>query len=230
MKYSNFSTLATFTAIKPFLSKTVIASSVLDTAFEIGDSVYLARVVNEEFCDQSSEDAMNVTRFSNRDCDQAVYITPRNRSIFHGQLDDVVTLFKEGYKVYPLEEYEHGDTAIRLASNSCVRSAKAILTGSFREGVTLSCRFDSSYAFLAQPTDWTKPSKVFLEEFSNWLNGYSYSIEVLKATIGGTNDAGNSVFTIETLDQCTGYYSASSAESAALESLELICKHLQLVA
>jgi hypothetical protein len=228
-KLKNFASLATFAAIEPFLKKAAINANVIDTAFESADSVYLARVVSDEYCDASSEDAMQVTTFKERSDESAVYISPRRNSIFSGQLDDVVALLKAGYKLYAVEEYEHSDISVKLASSSPIRSAKAILTGSFRDGVKLSCRWDSSFAFFAQPKSWSKPSPEFFSEFSNWLNGYSFSYEVIKATIQGVNDEGDSTFEIEVVDQCTGYYSTESAEASALESLEAICKHLEAV-
>lgn len=233
-KLKNFASLATFAAIEPFLKKSPINASVIDTAFEAADCVYLARVVSEPYCDASSEDAMQVTTFKKHrlvsgDNELAVYISPRRNSIFSGQLDDVVALLKAGYKLYAVEEYEHSAISVKLASNNPIRSAKAILTGSFREGVKLSCRWDSSFAFFAQPRSWSKPSPEFFSEFSNWLNGENYSFEVIKASINGVNDDGVSVFEIETVDQCSGYYSTESAEASALESLESICKHLEAV-
>ena len=228
-KFTNFTTLATYSAIELFLKKSPIHAEVLDTAFESSDSVYLARVISDEYSDSTSEDAMQVTTFKNRSAEMAVYISPRRNSIFNAQLDDVVALFKVGYKVYVIDEYVHSGVSIRLASSGPIRSAKAILTGSFQDGVKLTCRWDSSFAFFAQPRSWSKPSPEFLEEFSNWMNGYSYSYEILKATISGTNDEGESIFEIKTIDQCCGYYSSESAEASALYSLESICKHADAV-
>lgn len=221
-KVTNFTTLATYSAIEPFLKKSPIHAEVLDTAFESSDSVYLARVINDEYSDSTSEDAMQVTTFKDRSEDNAVYISPRRNSIFNADLDDVVALFKAGYKVFVIEEYVHSDVSIRLAVSNPIRSAKAILTGSFRDGVKLSCRWDSSFAFFAQPKSWSKPSPEFFEEFSNWMNGTAFSYEIVKATISGTNDEGESIFEIETIDQCFGYYSSESAEASALQSLESI--------
>ncbi len=140
-----------------------------------------------------------------------------------------MALLKAGYRLYAVEEYVHSDVSIRLASLNPIRSAKAILTGSFRDGVKLSCRWDSSFAFFAQPRSWSKPTPDFFAEFSNWINGYSYSFEILKATANGTNDEGESIFAIECVDQCGGYYSTENAEGSAVDSLESICKQLETV-
>ncbi len=228
-KLKNFTSLAIFSAIEPSIKASPIHANVIDTAFETRDCVYLARVVADEYCDATSEDAMNVTTFKKCSDEMAVYVSPRRNSIFSGQLDDVVALLKGGHRVYAVEEYQHSDIAIRLASLSPIRSAKAILTGSFRDGVKLSCRWDSSFGFFAQPRSWSKPTPEFFAEFSNWINGYGYSFEILKATANGINDQGQSVFSVACIDQCTGYFSSESAEASALETLESICMQLEIV-
>jgi hypothetical protein len=227
MKHSKFTSLALFDTIKGFLPEVDISADVLDTAFESGNTVMMARVVSDSFCDQDSADAMCINTFAERDPEMGVYVTPRSRSRFGGSLDDVLVLFKERYKLYPVEEYEHGDVAIKLASNDQISSARAIWTGEFRQGLQLSCRFDSSYAFIAVPKSWSRPSKAFFEEFSNWMNGYSYSLEVLKATLVETNEDGESVFDVEVVDSCGGFYSTEAAESAALESLQCSFEQLE---
>ncbi|WP_139313464.1 hypothetical protein [Rhodoferax antarcticus] len=226
-KLVNFSSLAVCSAIEPFLKKASINAKILDTAFDDSNSVYLARLISEEYCDEGSEEAMQVTTYRKRsEEDYAVYISPRRNSIFNGSTDDAVALFKDGMKVYPVEEYQHGDTNIRLVGDA-IRSAKAILTGSFREGVNLSCRWDSSFAFFAIPKSWKKPGTQFFEEFSNWLNGVSYSLEVVKATANGVNEDGKTRFSIEQLEQCYGFYSTECAESDAIMTLESICKQAE---
>ena len=62
-KLKNFTSLAIFSAIEPSIKASPIHANVIDTAFETRDCVYLARVVADEYCDATSEDAMNVTTF-----------------------------------------------------------------------------------------------------------------------------------------------------------------------
>lgn len=229
IKYSHFPTSALFDAIKTFVPVAPIGDAVLDTAFEISGKIYFARTISDQFCDDSSADAFNITTMTDRDSEQAVYLSPRRNSIFTGGLIDAVTLFREGYNVYPVEEYQHSDVAIRPVSRTPIRSARAIETGSFREGVSLACRFDSSFAFLAQPKSWPAPTTEFLREFSNWMNGYSYSYEILCATPGDLNDDGKTKFSIDVLDECRSYYGTANAETVALESLEACIKQLERV-
>jgi len=226
-KLTNFSSLAVCSAIEPYLNKVRVHASVLDTAYETPDSVYMARVVTDEYCDLSSEDALQIKTYRERNKDMGVYVSPRRISIFNADLEDVVDLFKSGFKVYPVEEYQHSATSVRLAGNA-ITSAKEIRTGSFRQGINLHCRWDSSFAFIAVPKSWKKPSPEFFREFTSWLNGECYSIEILKATDTGLNEDGDTVFSIEEIETCSGFYSTESAEAEAISTLESVCKRAEM--
>jgi hypothetical protein len=230
MKIENFTSSAIFSAIHPFVPKSEISDTTLDTAHEIDGKIYFVRTVSDSFCDESSQDAFNVTTFKDRDAEQAVYLTPRKNSIFNGEIDDVVQLHRAGYKVYAVEEYEHSAIAIRLVSKTPIRTQKAISTGSFRNGVSLECRWDSSFAFFVQPKSWSAPTDEFLSEFASWMNGYSYSYEVMCATPVGKNDDGEIEYAVEVLDDCRSYYSDESAKSSALHALENWIESLETAA
>lgn len=230
MKNTAFTASPLFDAIKRSAPKTPISDCILDTSYEVGGKVYFARTVSDPYCDESSADAFNITSFSDRGSEQAVYLSPRRNSIFNGQIDDAIQLLKDGYKVFPMEEYQHGDVAIRVLSLNPIKTQKELNTGSFRDGLNLSCNFDSSFAFLAQPKSWSVPTNEFLSEFSNWINGYSYSHELLCATPSGTDEDGQPAFTVDMIDQCSSYYGTNSAESAALEALECHVSSLEKVA
>lgn len=226
MKIATFPTSALFDAIKSFVPKTEIDSTVLDIAYEVDDKIYFARVVNDSSCDDTSTQAFGLTTFDNRSSEQGVYLSPRRNSIFGGQLVDAVQLMKDGYKVYPIEEYTHSDIALRLVSKKAIRTHLEILNGTFRDGHSKQCQFASTFAFLAQPKSWSAPTAEFLNEFSNWINGYSFSYELMCATPCGTNEDGETKFTVEVIDDGNGYYSSDNAESAGLDALDhAIPKH-----
>ena len=125
MKIPQFPTTALFNAIYKFILPSEIGDTILDIAHEIGDKIHFARVISEPYCDEGSDEAFNITTFQNRDQDQAVYLTPRGSSTFGGNLDDAVQLLKEGYKVYPMEEYEHSAISVRMATTTPIRSVSA---------------------------------------------------------------------------------------------------------
>jgi len=154
-------------------------ATVVSAAWEIGSSVYWARVVPDY---SGSCDAPFVTLAQARkDGDSPIYMTGSSRSIFGlRDLQDVADVISRGYRVYPVEVYEHGQVSIRHLSNRAL-TAKQILTGSFRQDFSLGCRFDSAFAFVALPKHIKRVTQEALDELSNWCNGEAYGFEILES-------------------------------------------------
>jgi hypothetical protein len=199
------------------------------TAYRLGNEVFFGATTSDSI-DQTPEDCLNLTRFSKRssNADHCVYITPRSRSIFSGDLSDVVALKREGYTLYVMDEYEHGSTSLSLASDTPIKTIKEIETGSFRAGASKTCRWDSSFAFIAFPKSWKmKPDSVrsYLKSVTNWMNGEGYAIETFKATVVSHGDWGNDtvlpiVSKVEDLDSVYGYLTYESAQDQLRSDLK----------
>lgn len=213
------------------------------TAYRLGNDVFFGAITSDGI-DQTAEDCLNMTSFKKRGNgdDNCVYITPRSRSIFSGALSDVVELKREGYTLYVLDEYEHGATKLSLASDKPIKTIKEIETGSFRAGASKTCRWDSSFAFMAFPKSWKmKPDSIrsYLKSVTNWMNGEGYAIETFKATVVSHGDWGNDavipiVSEVKDLDSTYGYLTYDSAQdqlrSDLKSSLEYKAKQLAVPA
>lgn len=199
------------------------------TAYRIGNDVFFGSITSDGI-DQTAEDCLNLTTFRNRDNgdDNCVYVTPRLRSIFSGDLSDVVSLKREGFTLYVLDEYEHGSTSLSLASDKPIKTIKEIETGSFRGEASKTCRWDSSFAFIAFPKSWKmKPDSIrkYLQSVTNWMNGEGYAIETFKATVVSHGDwASDSVLPIvsevKDLDSTYGYLTYDSAKNELCANLK----------
>jgi hypothetical protein len=217
--------------IKGSIPTTKLEGSIVDKAFEINGKIYFVRTQMVEYCDEDSRDAFNITNFMERNAEEGVYLSPRRNSIFRGNLENALTLLKEGYKIYPVEEYEHSSMAIHLLAGGPIKTQKAIETGSFRIGASLTCRFDSSFAFWAQPKSWSKPNRELLNSFASWMNGEVYRLQVLCATRRISGFDGGVSYDVEVLEEdYTYYYGSSNAEAAALDDLRFRMKELTAVA
>lgn len=177
----------------------------------------------------SSEEEFGLTVFSRRNSDLGVHLSSSATSSFCGQLTDAVQLLKEGFNVYPVEEHIHTDISLKLVSNQPIRTEQEILSGSFRDSHTKKFRFASTYSFLAQPKSWSAPTAEFLKDFSNWINGYSFTYELLCATPDGFTENGETKFSIEIFDDCSGYCSSDNAERAGLDALEAAVSKREIV-
>lgn len=191
---------------------------VLGEYFEADGQMLFARILENPIGAPLSDVEFGVTRFGNRERDLAVYVTPRSSSSFNGSLDTLLILLDEGYDLYPVDELCHSDTVVKPLTTRPVRDKKLIVTGQFRAGLSLNCQFDSSFAFFAVPNGEPAPSPDLLDEFSNWLNGYSYGYELLCARPDKSVD-GIEKYIIEVIDDGPVCHSWNLAKESAMRDL-----------
>lgn len=218
-KISSFSTSVLAEAIAEFNSTPFKGGNFLDSAWGSKDEIIFAMVDDDEV-DADSFSACQVSTFKDRDVngDTAVYISARRRSVFSGNMEQIETLFDEGYKIYVIDEHEHSAISLKLAS-STEQEKGEVLSGNFRKGLGRTCQFDSSFAFLAYPESWGAPSPESLDEFENWLNGYGKCFAVLSAKLVKDDQTHESSYEVTVLDSCHGYLGDKYAEESAYESL-----------
>jgi hypothetical protein len=77
---------------------------------------------------------------------------------------------------------------------------------------------------MAQPKGWPAPTNTLLAEFSNWMNGYNYSIEVLCATLDSSHGA-DGAYKVEVVEALNSYYGDSAEEEAGKMLDQFAAKH-----
>lgn len=207
--------------MKPSLPRVnALSESVMPDCYEIGGEMYFSRLIA---CPQlrsawPTDVEFGVTRFASRDPEIPVYITARRDSSFYGTVEILLTLMKEGYDLSPVDESIHGHVTLLPLVKEPVRDAKLIRTGKYREGLTLTSQWDSSFAFIAMPQGEGAPSAKYLERLTNWLNCFGHSFQVLRAKPVKADAV--SGYEIEVIEEGPLLFSQEDAQKGAESALQ----------
>jgi hypothetical protein len=194
---------------------------------QIGNQIIFARIFSDRADREDSMYVANITTFKNRDhFDEDhlrghVYLSGRRNSIFHSQEGDLFQLIKEGWRLYPVEEYEHGLIAIRSLGGKSISSKKALEGFLIHPDVSLRCRFDSSIAFYAIKIGSGKYEESWIKPFTNWRNGYAWGYEIISASLSENH----SELKYENSDTSCGFYDESQVNDEAKASFVNVCNY-----